>query len=141
MRQTPAPERKLGLILANYPNRDSRLANGVGLDTPQSAVEILRALGEAGYTVGPAPKDGNALIAALREGPTNAGLEGRRITERLDLDDYAASFDALPKAVRDAVTARWGAPEADPHVVGGAFAISGAAPRPCRHRHPARARL
>ena len=90
LRRTPASERKLGLILANYPNRDSRLANGVGLDTPQSAVEILRALDGAGYEVGSIPDDGNALIAALREGPTNAGLGHRQITERLNLDDYLA---------------------------------------------------
>ncbi len=94
LRGTPAPARKLGLILANYPNRDSRLANGVGLDTPQSAVEILHALDGAGYAVGPIPDDGNALIAALKEGPTNAGAGGRRVTERLTLQDYLTRFGA-----------------------------------------------
>ena len=34
LRQTPASDRRLALVLANYPNRDGRLANGVGLDTP-----------------------------------------------------------------------------------------------------------
>ncbi len=123
LRRTPASERKLGLILANYPNRDSRLANGVGLDTPQSAVEILRALDGAGYEVGSIPDDGNALIAALREGPTNAGLGHRQITERLNLDDYLAGSNLLPQSVRDAVTARWGAPENDPLFTEDAFAI------------------
>ena len=123
LRRTPAPMRKLGLILSNYPNRDSRLANGVGLDTPQSAVEILRALHGAGYGVGPIPETGNALITALRQGPTNAGLVRRQITERLDLDDYLASFNLLPQSVRDAVTARWGAPEGDPLFSEGAFAM------------------
>jgi cobaltochelatase CobN len=123
LRRIPAAERRLGLILANYPNRDSRLANGVGLDTPQSAVEILRALGGAGYEVGRIPEDGNALIAALRQGPTNAGLTGRQITERLDLDDYLAGFSLLPQSVRDAVTVRWGAPQSDPLFTEGAFAI------------------
>ena len=32
-RRRPA-ERRVALILANYPNRDGRIANGVGLDTP-----------------------------------------------------------------------------------------------------------
>ncbi|MFN7679018.1 MAG: cobaltochelatase subunit CobN, partial [Cyanobacteriota bacterium] len=32
LRQTPAPQRRLALVLANYPTRDGRLANGVGLD-------------------------------------------------------------------------------------------------------------
>ena len=34
LRRKPEADRKLALILANYPNRDARLANGVGLDTP-----------------------------------------------------------------------------------------------------------
>ena len=35
LRDTPAEERRVGLVLANYPNRDGRIANGVGLDTPR----------------------------------------------------------------------------------------------------------
>ena len=54
------------LILANYPNRDGRLANGVGLDTPESAVQILKALGDQTFA------DGAALMARLRQATTNA---------------------------------------------------------------------
>jgi cobalamin biosynthesis Mg chelatase CobN len=49
LRTTPRAERRVGLILANYPIRDGRLANGVGYDAPQSTVEILRAIAGAGY--------------------------------------------------------------------------------------------
>jgi cobaltochelatase CobN len=42
-------ERRVGIVLANYPIRDGRLANGVGYDAPQSTVEILRTLASAGY--------------------------------------------------------------------------------------------
>ncbi len=35
-------ERRIALILANYPNSNGRLANGVGLDTPASCLEILQ---------------------------------------------------------------------------------------------------
>src|SRR5918994_4085381 len=45
----PAAERRVAILLANYPNRDGRLANGVGLDTPASTVRLLRALKDAGY--------------------------------------------------------------------------------------------
>ena len=34
LRATPAAERRVALVLANYPNRDGRIGNGVGLDTP-----------------------------------------------------------------------------------------------------------
>ena len=55
LRCTPAQQRRLALVLANYPTRNSRLANGVGLDTPASAAAMLRWLREAGYTLGPHP--------------------------------------------------------------------------------------
>ncbi|RYE41285.1 MAG: cobaltochelatase subunit CobN, partial [Hyphomicrobiales bacterium] len=55
LRTTPRAERRVGLVLANYPIRDGRLANGVGYDAPQSTVEILRALEGAGYVASPLP--------------------------------------------------------------------------------------
>ena len=47
LRRTPATERRIAMVLANYPNRDGRIGNGVGLDTPAGAVEMLRALAGA----------------------------------------------------------------------------------------------
>ncbi|WP_061931256.1 cobaltochelatase subunit CobN [Aureimonas sp. AU22] len=114
LRGTPPPERRVAIILANYPNRDGRLGNGVGLDTPAGTLEVLRAMAEAGYDTGALPASGNALIEHLLAGPTNAGRTAREIRETLSLADYRRAFDALPSAVRNAVTERWGAPEDDP---------------------------
>ncbi|ADZ70457.1 cobaltochelatase subunit CobN [Polymorphum gilvum] len=124
--RTPAAGRRVALVLANYPNRDGRLANGVGLDTPASCAALLTALAAAGYALESVPADGAALMARLGQGVTNAlvGRDARRLCETLPLADYAAAFDTLPEAVRDAVTARWGRPEADPHVAGGAFRLA-----------------
>ena len=44
LRAKPAPSAASRSSLANYPNRDGRIGNGVGLDTPASAIAILRAL-------------------------------------------------------------------------------------------------
>ncbi|MFW5834912.1 MAG: cobaltochelatase subunit CobN, partial [Pseudomonadota bacterium] len=126
LRRTPPAERRVALILPNYPNRDGRLANGVGLDTPASAVHVLHALERAGYTTQDLPADAAALMARLLEAPTNA-LEGRaerRVHVRLPLDAYARAFARLPEAFRRTVTERWGPPEADPHVQDGAFALA-----------------
>ncbi|MCW4117125.1 cobaltochelatase subunit CobN [Aurantimonas sp. MSK8Z-1] len=117
LRNAPPAERRVAILLANYPNRDGRIANGVGLDTPAGTVEVLRALAAAGYDTGSVPVDGNALVEHLLAGPTNAGIAGRQVRETLPLDAYRAFFEALPSAVRDAVNARWGAPEADPFVL------------------------
>ena len=115
----PPRGRRIAVVLANYPNRDGRLGNGVGLDTPEGTVELLRALAGAGYEVDGIPADGNALVAAIAAGPTNAAVTGREIRERLSLDEYLAFFGALPEAVREAVRERWGEPDADPFFLDG----------------------
>ena len=124
--QTSAAERRVALILANYPNRDGRIGNGVGLDTPAATLNVLKALKRAGYDVGTVPDDGDALIHRLASGPTNdlAARRRRKGGERYPLADYRTWFAALPEAARDAVNAQWGPPEDDPFVVGDAFLLS-----------------
>jgi cobaltochelatase CobN len=115
LRRTPVADRRIALVLANYPQRDGRIGNGVGLDTPQATIEVLRALAAAGYRVGEIPPDGDALIAALREGPTNSAAGRRRPAEEsFPRGDYAAFFASLPRAAQEKVEARWGAVERDP---------------------------
>ena len=113
LRQKPPAERRVALILANYPNRDGRIGNGVGLDTPASAIAILRALAAAGYRIGDMPDDGASADRAparrpdQRE-PRRAG-RGNAVVRRLFgvLRDPAA-------AVQQAVAERWGAGRARP---------------------------
>lgn len=122
-----ATERKLAMVLANYPNKDARMGNGVGLDTPAGVIQVLSALRKNGYTVTDAPETGAALIDRLKAGPTNdfTDLQNRDVSETLSLSDYQAWFDAMPRAVRDQVEARWGAPTEDPFYLADrdAFAI------------------
>jgi cobaltochelatase CobN len=123
--QTPVGERRVAMVLANYPNRDGRLGNGVGLDTPASAQGLLEAMAAAGYRIEDMPDDGRALIERLAQGPTNA-LAGRAAKTggvRYPLADYLTFFDSLSDSVRDAVIARWGDAESDPFVDGDAFLL------------------
>tara|TARA_B100000676_G_scaffold311358_1_gene380947 strand:- start:1364 stop:5104 length:3741 start_codon:yes stop_codon:yes gene_type:complete len=117
---TPAVDRRIAVVLANYPNRDGRIGNGVGLDTPAGTMTLLRAMQDAGYQLAELPEDGNALVERLLDGPTNSGVTARRIEEMISLADYQIFFSGLPKSVRDAVTQRWGKPEADPFFIDGA---------------------
>jgi cobaltochelatase CobN len=123
LRTTPAAERRIAVVLANYPNRDGRLGNGVGLDTPAGVIAALRRLREDGYTLGDGtPDDADALMALLMSGPTNAAGD-RTGGETLALSDYGQFFAGLPPRVRDAVNARWGEPETDPFVRDGRFVL------------------
>ncbi len=115
LRRTPAAERRLAFVLANYPARDGRIGNGVGLDTPAGVLESLRALTAAGYAIDTIPTDGETLMRRL--------IDTRRAV-RYPLACYRDAWRELPRAVRDAVTARWGAAEDDPTVEDGAFALA-----------------
>ncbi|HUC62291.1 MAG TPA: cobaltochelatase subunit CobN [Alphaproteobacteria bacterium] len=120
---TPRAERRIALVLANYPNRDGRIGNGVGLDTPAATVTVLEALARAGYGVADLPADGNALIERLLVGPTNDLAERRARVGgvRYGLASYRKWLASVPEAARQKILARWGEPEDDPFVENGAF--------------------
>ena len=124
----PNSEKRIALILANYPTRDGRIGNGVGLDTPAAALNILRALYAEGYPL-PAelPDSGTALIQQLLGGVSNDldTIDQRPCQQSLALDDYFLMFNALPEANREAVLQRWGTPESDPMFRGGRMMIAG----------------
>jgi len=116
LRRTPCRERRIALVLANYPNRDGRLGNGVGLDVPMSAITLIEAMERAGYDLAGRPADATALMARLGCGITNdhARNQTRAPHETLPRADYYAFFAALPASVRTAIEARWGEPSTDP---------------------------
>ncbi|HCX79992.1 MAG: cobaltochelatase subunit CobN [Curvibacter sp. RIFCSPHIGHO2_12_FULL_63_18] len=127
LRDKPNAHKRVALILANYPNDDSRLANGVGLDTPASTVALLHAMQGAGYATGALPEGSDALMAALVAGVTNNldANDMRPASQSLAMADYLADFNRLDAANRDAVNTLWGQPEQDPMVRSGRFMVSG----------------
>ncbi len=119
LRQAPVGDRRIALILANYPTRDGRLANGVGLDTPESCVNLLKALRDQGYQLSRVPESGQELIEWLTAGLTNdaEGRGLRPIHQGLSLADYQAYFQRLPQAVRQGIQERWGEPAIEPEAL------------------------
>jgi cobaltochelatase CobN len=84
LRAVPNGEKKVALVLSAYPTRHARIGNAVGLDTPVSAVRLLRRLREAGYDLGsgneitkildqPAAGDGGAAPGGVTPADTAAG--------------------------------------------------------------------
>ena len=107
---TPVAVRKVALILANYPNKDGRIANGVGLDTPASCIKILEALQQEGYTVTDLPTTGDELIQRLTKGITNdpESRINRACYQSLSLEEYQQYWETLPETVQQGIAQRWG---------------------------------
>ncbi len=135
LRETANPQKHIAIILANYPDKDGRIANGVGYDTPASTIEILKALWNEGYEVGEIPSSGNDLIFSLssrrKSGPRKASTGGdhlgpdfRRDDCVLSLENYNEHFEKLPELVRTQITSQWGSPETDPTFHNNAFRLA-----------------
>jgi cobaltochelatase CobN len=130
LRRTPNADKKVAVLLSNYPTKHSRVGNAVGLDTPVSAIRLLSAMRYAGYGVDGAPEDGDELIHSLisagghdLEFLTGEQLEGA--AGRLDARRYAEWFARLPEDLRGGVERYWGPPPGDLYVDGGDFVVAG----------------
>ncbi|MFS0827087.1 cobaltochelatase subunit CobN [Pseudomonas phoenicis] len=123
----PNAQKRIALVLANYPTRDGRIGNGVGLDTPGAALNILQTLADQGYPVDALPETGTALIQTLLGGVTNdlEHLDQRPCAQSLSLEDYRQAFARLPASNRQAVLERWGPPEQDPMCRAGRMMVAG----------------
>ncbi|WP_342164204.1 cobaltochelatase subunit CobN [Methylobacterium sp. SD21] len=105
----PASERRVAVVMSDYPARGGRAGFAVGLDTPESARALVADLAEAGYPAAPLPDD---PMSALTEGEA---------TFAVPLAEYAAWLAVLPEDARTALSDSWGSPEADPLCRDGAF--------------------
>lgn len=114
LRRKAPEERRVAMVLANYPNKDGRIGNGVGLDTPAGMLVALAAMKDAGYRIGELSEDGNAIVERLLAGPTNQDPLRGDDDETLSMSDYQIFFGQLSESVRTQVLDRWGPPEADP---------------------------
>lgn len=123
----PNKEKRIAMILANYPTKDGRIGNGVGLDTPNSARQILLAMKQAGYPVEDIPESGNGLIEALLTSITNNPntLHHLPCWQSLSIDTYKELFSTLPQASQQAVIEQWGRPEQDIKYRQGRLMVSG----------------
>lgn len=127
LRNKANEEKSLALVMANYPTREGRLGNGVGLDTPASVITILETLQQQGYDISNIPANGDALMTQLKQGVTNdpENWPLRPAMQSLAMASYLEFFATLPQANRNAVIERWGNPEDDPMIRQNRFMIAG----------------
>ncbi len=100
LRRTPRGDKKLALVLSDFPAKGGRTGYAVGLDGPASMTAIADDLRAAGYPVGPLP----APADLIRQ------LETREAAEILSFDDYTTLFFRLHPDFRNFVVQTWGEP-------------------------------
>ncbi|MFE3323856.1 cobaltochelatase subunit CobN [Streptomyces sp. NPDC059176] len=119
LRHIANADKRIALVLSAYPTKHSRIGNAVGLDTPASAVALLRRLVDEGYDFGAeeipglASGDGDELIRALIDA---GGHDQDWLTEeqlarnpvRIPAADYERWYATLPAELRAGVEEHWG---------------------------------
>jgi len=130
LRRTPVADKKVAILFGNYPTKAARIGNGVGLDTPASVINLLKALSGAGYDVGEIPPDGDVLMHQLIDRCTNdeeflTDDQLRGAVGHVSLKTYETWFDDLPDGPRRAMIEQWGLPLGEVGRIDDRLAIAG----------------
>jgi cobaltochelatase CobN len=112
LQATARAERRVAVLMPEYPGALGRAGYAVGLDVPASVVGLLSDLEQAKYDVAGAPRTSRALLDALANPSIDAALP---------LDRYRDLAAALPTEALERVAATWGGAEDDSDVRDGAF--------------------
>ncbi|UVC18703.1 cobaltochelatase subunit CobN [Mesorhizobium onobrychidis] len=97
LQRTPRAERKLAILIPDYPSAPGRTGYAVGLDVPSSVLAMLHDLSEQGYNVEGIPRTPRELLGELERSEGGLGL-----------GDYLDLSTELPAEAMAAVTAAWG---------------------------------
>jgi len=111
LQTTPRAQRRVAVLMPDYPGAPGRTGYAVGLDVPASVVALLGDLADAGYGLCDVPPSPNALLDVL---VANAETS-------LALERYAELLAQLPADVTTRVREAWGEPNDDSDVRNGAF--------------------
>ncbi len=116
LNRKPNGEKRVAIILHNYPPRNDRIGNAFGLDTPASIHSLLARMKEEGYRVEDLPENGESLMQKVLDGLTNqrSWLDpremDRRAAARVDRDTYRRWFSTFPAGAGDRLRRDWGPP-------------------------------
>ncbi|SDT05421.1 cobaltochelatase subunit CobN [Bradyrhizobium canariense] len=110
LRRTGHADKRLAIVLSAYPGRDDQMAHAVGLDAPESTVELLNVLRDQGYAIANTPACGAALIDRLKTE-----------TIRWPVENYRAALARLNTELVADIELQWGAPESDSAIDDGYF--------------------
>ncbi len=105
-------EKRIAIVLHNYPPTNANIGNAAGLDTPESVRRLLAAMKEKGYQLDFVPESGQELMDILTVHATNdremLGEAQAENAERLSAEQYRAFFKQLPDETRARMESDWG---------------------------------
>ncbi|WP_135366547.1 cobaltochelatase subunit CobN [Halosimplex halophilum] len=126
LRHTPDDEKRVAVVLHNYPPSDDGIGTAFGLDSPASTVNLLDELRARGYDLGGRrPESGQALVERLTDQLT---LDDRwvapedvreRSVDTVSPSRYREWFGGLDDRFRSNVVDEWGDPPDRPFAVPG----------------------
>ncbi|MFD2057323.1 cobaltochelatase subunit CobN [Mesorhizobium calcicola] len=103
LQETLRAQRKLAILVPDYPSAPGRTGYAVGLDVPSSVLAMLHDLRELGYAVDGIPQTPRELLDLLERSDTG-----------LKLEDYLDFSKELPVQALATVEAAWGAADPSP---------------------------
>src|SRR5262249_5108813 len=74
LQRTPRNERRVAVLMPDYPGAPGRTGYAVGLDVPASTLALIGDLATAGYRVVGAPPTPRALLDAVEVASTDAAM-------------------------------------------------------------------
>ena len=112
--QKPNAEKKVAIVLHNYPPRNDKIGCAYGLDSFASVSRLLAALAENGYLVEDAYDDPQKLAEALVSGLTSdqrwltPDAMARRAADKAGPVRHRAWHEELPSSIREHQEKDWG---------------------------------
>ena len=125
LRHTPNKDKKVAVVLHNYPPSDDGIGTAFGLDSPESTINLLEELEARGYDLENRPEDGQALIEELTSQLT---LEDRWVApedvRELSVDvvtatQYVEWFAEADERFQELIIEEWGEPPERPFAIPG----------------------
>ncbi|MFP4530940.1 MAG: cobaltochelatase subunit CobN, partial [Halodesulfurarchaeum sp.] len=117
-RRSPA-EKRIAVVLHNYPPSDDGIGTAFGLDSPASLDALLDSLESVGYRIEDRPADGQAIVERLvrqlgRDARWTGSKRGRSGVATVEPATYRDWFAGLDPGLQTALAKEWGDPPSAP---------------------------
>ena len=126
LQHTPNEDKRIAVVLHNYPPSDDGIGTAFGLDSPASTVNLLDELASRGYDLADSvPDSGQSLIDTLTSQLTldNRWVAPEDVRERsvdvVSTDQYAEWFEQADERFQENIVDEWGEPPERPFAIPG----------------------